>query len=457
MKKVITTVGTSLLDKLKVRQKPLREKTFSSDWNTFGENILELNKEIAEKISSEPVEKLCAEIETLLEIKKYHKEIEAELICTDTILSVICADTIKPILEKKGIAVNFDHNPDGNIVHGLVVEGKDASSTFKEKGFPNLIQRILEIEENCPKDNRPILNISGGYKALIPVMTIMGQLYDMEVNYVYEESGELISIPKVPMDFDFGLLEDVIPFIDDHYLFKDKKERVIEQFPKHIKLLKKNNLITGDSFPYKPTFIGKLIKEYCETSSFYSQKSTLSHIVEYKIFEFFAENPNVLGLNYPYTPIRSEIIEINGRTVGEIDILLRVGNLQADDYAIVEVKSFAALLGNRKKRTGETVTSIEAIKDQLKNRQIKPLSQKRGGKKPNHVIYVIYQMLNGIDESNERLKKLLKQLKSIVEQEIDDGEFLAFLLSLSSFKNDNFYKNLLEAKVKPFHLKQINI
>jgi len=46
----------------------------------------------------------------------------------------------------------------------------------------------------------------------------------MEVNYLYEDSEELIKLPKVPMDFDLGLLADVIPFIDDYYVFKRFKQ-----------------------------------------------------------------------------------------------------------------------------------------------------------------------------------------------------------------------------------------
>lgn len=459
---IITTVGTSLLEKLDlVYDIPdeLKGKTFK-ERAAVAAKVESFSKKVRDKAKTKQIETICAETQTIMQINKNNpeKQFQVYLICTDTILSPLCAERIKSLLEEKGITVNFKDD-DNHVVEGLIVEGKDASKTFSETGFPKLIEVIRNVESQHDAKNRPILNISGGYKALIPVMTIMGQLYDMEVSYVYEDSEELIKLPKVPLDFDLGLLEDIIPFIDDHYLYKDVN-KTIEEFPKHLDILKKHELIKGKEFPYSTTFVGKLIKEYCENESFFSQKSTLSHIIEYKIFEFFTGNNNAFGLNYPLAPKRSEKLEKNGFEVGEIDILLRTGNSPTDDYAIVEIKSFAALLGKKKKKKdGEVIeiSCIEDIKDQLKNRQIQPISQKRGGKKPKQVVYVIYQMLNGMDESNRLLKSLMTQLKNVAESEIGAGKFYAFLLTLSNFERDNFYKNLLETKVTPSHLKKINV
>jgi len=83
-------------------------------------------------------------------------------------------------------------------------------------------------------------------------------------------------------------------------MFSKDLNKTIDQFPSHLKMLKDKGLIIGDKFPYQITYIGKLIKEYCETNSFYSQKSTLSHIVEYKIFEFFSDKFNSSSLDLHY-------------------------------------------------------------------------------------------------------------------------------------------------------------
>ena len=56
-----------------------------------------------------------------------------------------------------------------------------------------------------------LLNITGGYKATIPYLTLMGQIYNLPIYYTFEETpghqSELIRIPQAPIAIDWGLFE----------------------------------------------------------------------------------------------------------------------------------------------------------------------------------------------------------------------------------------------------------
>lgn len=75
-------------------------------------------------------------------------------------------------------------------IEGLQV--KDAE-TFRDAGFINLIDKVVAIKG---EDTSTILNISGGYKALIPPLTLLAQLEQIPLYYIYEDSGELIETGK---------------------------------------------------------------------------------------------------------------------------------------------------------------------------------------------------------------------------------------------------------------------
>jgi|GEM_PF-2338919 len=80
--------------------------------------------------------------------------------------------------------------------------GKDAA------GF---VAKLWELINQCDKENftRTVVNITGGYKVLAPLMALFGfQRPDVEVIYQHEDSKVTVTVPPVPMDWDFKLLDD---------------------------------------------------------------------------------------------------------------------------------------------------------------------------------------------------------------------------------------------------------
>ncbi len=106
--------------------------------------------------------------------------LEVYLIATETILSRIAAEIIQTKLNGYNAGGGKTNNvffeadkeaPECDVIQGLDVKNADE---FSNTGLPNLIERLKEIGINKEKI---ILNITGGYKGVIPYLTILGQVY----------------------------------------------------------------------------------------------------------------------------------------------------------------------------------------------------------------------------------------------------------------------------------------
>lgn len=64
------------------------------------------------------------------------------------------------------------------------------------KGMSNLIYEIYRISEYYWENI--IINITGGYKATIPYLTILAQLNQCPIYYIFEDTDVLIKIPNIP-------------------------------------------------------------------------------------------------------------------------------------------------------------------------------------------------------------------------------------------------------------------
>lgn len=203
MKKVITTVGTSIISnymesggkKLGSYEKYLNE-SFENWEEDYSKSIKKILKYWMKKIDEEDI---SAEIKSLIKIKKEEDcDLDVYLITTDTVASNICAQLIADYFEDKKadrIEVKYDSVKDN--IKSLQVENR---KKFVQEGLPNLINRIREIANNY-YDN-VIFNITGGYKGVIPYLTIMAAVNGSSIKYIFEESNELITIPSLPLKID---------------------------------------------------------------------------------------------------------------------------------------------------------------------------------------------------------------------------------------------------------------
>lgn len=211
MKKVITPVGLSIFQNYFQESEDYKEvyehldgKAFS-EWDNYRKTTSSLKKSVFSW--SKGKHHASAEIKSLLKISNYYKqekEIEVFLLASDSILSVLAAEIIKEWFEEYGgFLIDFDMVEGKGIIDGLQIED---DYLFRTKAMKNLIRRVEEISDGYY--GNVIFNITGGYKATVPYLTLMAQVNGAVTHYIFENTDALITIPLLPLDIDWKLFED---------------------------------------------------------------------------------------------------------------------------------------------------------------------------------------------------------------------------------------------------------
>jgi len=172
-----------------------------------------------------------AEISSLFKIMRQNEDnndYEIHLIATDSTLSILAAEFIRDRLneyfsgkikykdytitrqnEHKGLNVNVYFEPQKDYVKDLNANNANSFNT----GLRNL---IVKINEKDPDKNNPngspqlILNMTGGYKGLIPILTLYSQLKRCELCYQFDDSIEVLRIPQIPIDIETSFFDPYI-------------------------------------------------------------------------------------------------------------------------------------------------------------------------------------------------------------------------------------------------------
>ncbi|MEP9412272.1 MAG: putative CRISPR-associated protein [Candidatus Brocadia sp.] len=205
MKTIITTVGTSLFTNCLKRGQDIqnhyeniKNKT-SADYNKCRGRIDKIKPVIMNFLKNNNND-ASAEIKSILKLKdELHDEIKIILLASDSIPSILAAEILSDY-KFDNLCVNFDKDKD--TINGLQVNNR---KLFEEDGMPNLIKRIEDACDGYYEN--VVINITGGFKATIPYLTIMGQVNNIPLYYIFEETEELIKIPQSPIDISWGIFE----------------------------------------------------------------------------------------------------------------------------------------------------------------------------------------------------------------------------------------------------------
>ncbi|PSJ75857.1 hypothetical protein C7N43_16730 [Sphingobacteriales bacterium UPWRP_1] len=330
-KKIITTVGTSIFSNYQDKDKAVRTyPEVSKDYESITTQYKRLENLLASERNNSTYaadihhtkecitylwlpfakEKACAELQTLFAIAQDEKkDIEVILLATDTVLSVVACELIKewlrenPVIEIKQDNGNvnsiritkctFNDNlsaTDTTIVKGLQITDPQM---FADQGFNNL---LIIIKSHIEKGNTA-LNISGGYKAIIPYVTLFAQLEEIPLKYIYENSDQLITVGNLPFSFDFSYFTDEYLAIE---MINPKKEKQnlpsISDFIENLssadefKNLKDAFLIIEEDGKVDLSLLGAMLYnkyEESEKENGFNSYSLLGKIMEVKVYEYF--------------------------------------------------------------------------------------------------------------------------------------------------------------------------
>ena len=90
-------------------------------------------------------------------------------------------------------------------IPGLQVTDHDR---FRREGIDNLFKILDDISKpRLDRGQHDVwLNVTGGFKSVVPYVTLFGLLYRLPVVYIFERSNTLITLPPAAINFDFERL-----------------------------------------------------------------------------------------------------------------------------------------------------------------------------------------------------------------------------------------------------------
>jgi len=474
--KIITTVGTSVFtniikrlndedrknDEITAGYSRLEDTLYSEEWERLKNRDV---KDLKEAIEEEWKKRThnqddSAEIKSIMaiagELKEDKEDVEVYLLATDTVLSVLACRLIMEWFENNPpqFAVSFkvvgtddcltadkmETMKDKLVVKDLRVMSNSSSSSADNiddatkiddatinSGFLNLIDKIQAIiKPGQRKREGGILNISGGYKAFIPILTIMGQLYNIPLKYIYEGSNRLVSIDQFPINFDWGMVDLLMPYLNNLSSVQ-QQEKVIAQ-------LEKFHLVAKGKDDYVQSSMGKLLKKFYDGEMPTSMK-VVGPFVEYKLYEYFHEYyRNVLSAIKRDVHLREE-----NKDLAEID--LQLTSTEGKTFAC-EVKSFNQV---QNKHFDDQI---------LKKARSRVSVYSRRPEKLTWYILVFYKLegqpIDLVLDNLTRLKSSLRELKV---------EFKACYLNLPLTDDNNGinYQKFVQDALKKEKLKEIDL
>jgi putative CRISPR-associated protein (TIGR02619 family) len=122
---------------------------------------------------------------------------ELYLLHTDTSEGQVCAEVVAELASEE-----FDVEARLRRIIGLQVKN---SVVFRRQGINSLFAVLKDITGPIEhqQDHKVVLNITGGFKSVVPYVTLFGLLHRFDIAYIFEFSPALITLPPVPIHFDF--------------------------------------------------------------------------------------------------------------------------------------------------------------------------------------------------------------------------------------------------------------
>lgn len=217
---VFTTVGTSIINNYLEENGSVHylyktlEKLNISEKNVYQSDYDKFKKLLLSWALEQESNKICAEIKSINKIKeKFKDNLSVRFLATDTLLSVLCTEVIKEYFDKMKDNYSGDHfvfREDINII-----KNTDVYKNKKfNKGIQNLINILLKDTYYENKYRNTIINFSGGYKSLIPYLTIYASICQIILCYIYEDSDELITIYPLHLKIDMAAMQKLEKFFE---------------------------------------------------------------------------------------------------------------------------------------------------------------------------------------------------------------------------------------------------
>ena len=186
-RQIICTVGTSLLTN--------RDDRPWSGWHPKGDKPLPRLEDVMEWLERADPVKASAETNTLRALEIGEGDFLA-LLHSDTPEGRFCADALGKFYES--ICREVTKEKIGKLGYG--------ASVFTT-GLKALVDITIKLVRKARDVGRqPVFCATGGFKAEIAFLNIMGALLEIEVFYIHELHRELVKLPRLPITWDAELV-----------------------------------------------------------------------------------------------------------------------------------------------------------------------------------------------------------------------------------------------------------
>lgn len=296
-----------------------------------------------------------AEIQSIHQILQHPKwqgiKFRLHLLATDSQTSHLAAKIIKAY---------FQENPRIEVIKVKKIEQLqiNQSDQFQDNGIQTLIDYIHTGKKkriNISGKNyqfEGLLNITSGYKGITPILTIVGQLLNIPLVYLYERSDNLIEIPPLPLSFNWNQLE-LFQYCFAKLITESSSNKKNASNPKFsINWLEHDgirkffyseilaNALAREVSPgntYEITFLGKLLRHHIE-QVYPSGTRAFGWAFEFSFYEAFINEPLVWeDYNFDWVIHHKEIVQ------REFDIELRVNRHTPNPFIVGEICSYGQL------------------------------------------------------------------------------------------------------------------
>ncbi len=213
MKKlVISTIGTSIASFCSVDRDLMKSVL---DWDSKADEIKGQLREGLKRSgidlqNREQRRQISAELNALDRIG-ISSDDSVVLLASDNAQGRVCSELLKEvIIESFGLK-----SPQVEVKRIKGMQVYDAE-TLRREGIINLIDTVAGGYLTNPQienSYETIINPVGGYKVIVPFLTVLGMLYRKRIVYIFEHSGTLIEIPPLPFSYDLDLYERAKPAI----------------------------------------------------------------------------------------------------------------------------------------------------------------------------------------------------------------------------------------------------
>lgn len=383
-----------------------------------------------------------AEITSILKIAEKIQEkdadakIEVQLLATDTALSVSAAKLIGLFFKNSDIVSVREFEKETDFVASLGVKPKsgDVANTYYDTGLQNLVDKLMGeggIIKKAKKDGlNPVINFSGGYKSTIPVLTIIAQLENIPMYYIYEDSDHLMEVGNLPFDFDWAAVERLHYYLDSDLLNDDLGSEILEE-------LKERKLIALSKSGYKVSPLGRLFRNARDVMP--DGGGTFGKIVEVKLWEHFVKNP-LIGFS-SRLPIRSLVCHKHNQT-GDIVEIIPDDEKGNNLYKGIEIDlTFYASDGNYAILESKSISGIKGVKPELYFAGGRFYNE---DKLPALFMLVVYKYEH--EQLTSRKQQLLDLKSQVHALGVPNFQFFYFNLPLSKDKARVNYQTFIDSE-----------